>query len=513
MKISRLLVSALASVSLLAGCSSSDNDEDASSVVTDERVTTENYTVVDCGELIPSEIIDENILDTDRSTECGQVTVPADWEEPDGAMITLAVYRIPSTTDHPAVDPLIYLEGGPGGAGVGIVGEFSFGEAAYLRERSDIWVIDQRGTGYSKPALYCQEIFQAEAEETDMLAAHQACHDRLVGEGVDFADYNSAYNALDVDAVRVALGYEDWNLYGLSYGTRLALTVMRDKPEHVRSVILDSVFPIEVNGLSESFYPAYWTIEQIAINCAADDDCTDNVGNLQEVIEAGIARLDANPVGELTAGTYLEMLSSLIADPEVAAVAFLVANGSDDEVRELVSAMSDENEEAEVTANDVPPEFYPFIAETADAMYYAVVCGEEAAYQDNKAGPDIAADFNEATQRVITEFANSDSDYALCDSVYTVPPRGLVETLAVNSSLPALVLAGTADVATPPGWSLLADEALANSQYAEFAGLTHGLIGNNECLNQITLDFLNDPSEAADQSCILDLPRVDYVFD
>ncbi|MCK5923851.1 MAG: alpha/beta hydrolase, partial [Methylococcales bacterium] len=89
--------------------------------------------------------------------------------------------------------------------------------------------------------------------------------------------------------------------------------------------------------------------------------------------------------------------------------------------------------------------------------------------------------------------------------------RGEIETQPVMSSIPTLVLAGTADVATPPAWSMLTDDALANSQYAEFDGLTHGLLGSNECLNQITLAFLNDPDSTADQACIIDLPRVDYV--
>jgi pimeloyl-ACP methyl ester carboxylesterase len=515
MKKAQCLLPIVLSVVFLASCSSSnDDDDDVTTQPAAERVTTDDFAKVECDALLSPEIVQGDLLGTDRTIECGEVSVPADWNTPEGDKITLAVYRIPATGSNPAADPLIYLEGGPGGAGVGIVGEFSTGPASYLRERSDIWVMDQRGTGYSKPALYCQEVSQADAEETDPLAAHQACYDRFVGEGVNFADYNSANNAKDVDAIRVALGYDEWNLYGLSYGTRLALTVMRDKPEHVRSVVLDSVFPIEVNGLSESSYPVYWAIEQIGINCAADDDCTENVGNLQEVIEAGIARLDANPVGELTADAYLQMLGSQIADAEVAAIAFLIANGSDSDLQELMAQLAEgEEEEESLNPSEYPPAIYPFIADTAEGMYYAVVCAEEAAYKDTKGGPDISAGFSATTQQIVSRLTDPASDYLLCDNVYNVPAAGDIETKAVNSAIPTMVLAGTADIATPPSWSLLADEALTNSQYAEFAGLTHGLIGNNDCLNQMTMSFLNDPSATADQSCILDLDGVDYVFE
>ena len=74
-----------------------------------------------------------------------------------------------------------------------------------------------------------------------MDAATVACHDRLVDDGVALDSYNTAENAADIADLRVAMGIEEWDLYGVSYGTALALTVLRDHPEGVRSVVLDSV--------------------------------------------------------------------------------------------------------------------------------------------------------------------------------------------------------------------------------------------------------------------------------
>jgi len=473
-------------------------------------ITSDAYREADCAELTDPVLIDS--FGGEGSVECGVVTVPSDWDNPDEGTLSLAVYRVPSTSETPASDPVVYLEGGPGGAGVGIVPDFVNGNAVYLRERGDVVVIDQRGTGYSQPALYCPEVFEAEESEGDLLEAHRACHDRLVGEGIDFANFNSRFNALDVEAVRAALGYEAWNLYGLSYGTRLALTVMRDSPGNVRSVVLDSVFPIEINGLSESRYPIYWAIEQIAINCAADDDCSTEVGDIKAVIERGLERLDANPVGEFDAESYLQIIGENIAEEEFAGLALLVANGSDEELAEALAG--DEEPEDELPPlTEVPPSYYPILADTAEGMYYAVVCAEEAGFRDMTAGPDIAGDFSETTQRLVDAAFNSDEDFALCDTVYTVPAVDSVEAEAVNSDIPTLVLAGTADLATPPPWSLQTSEALPNSQYVEFAGLTHGLIGNNECLNDITGAFLDDPDTTIDQSCVAGLGGVDYVFE
>ncbi|MEE9321701.1 MAG: alpha/beta hydrolase [Granulosicoccus sp.] len=485
-------------VCLLAACSSNDDGDQAAA----------NYSRVDCMELSGQEVFAAGLLGDD-TVECGLVTVPADWSVENGDTIKLAIYRIFATSANPAPDPLVYLEGGPGGSGAPIISEFVSGSAAYLRERSDVIVIDQRGTGYSRPALFCPEVFRADAEDGDVVAAYQACHDRLVGEGVRFADYNSAYNAQDVNAVRQALGFAEWNLYGLSYGTRLALTVMRDVPEGVRSVVLDSVFPPEINGLSETPYVSYWTIEQIASNCAADADCSANIGDIKALIEDGIARLDAAPVGDISASFYVQALAELMTDSRLVTIVSTVASGTDTEILTLaqeVEASLDDDDAP--SPNEVPAALYPFVAES-DGMGYAVICGEEVPYLEYTAGPEIAANFRESTQRVI-DAMDHPFDGSLCD-IYTVPARGEIETQPVMSRIPTLVLAGTADVATPPAWSMLTDDALANSQYAEFDGLAHGLLGNNECLNQITLAFLNDPGSTADQACIVDLPRVDYV--
>lgn len=516
------LLAVMLSTLLVVGCSSDDDDSSAPAPTdgssggdatpidaTMVDLSVASFEAVDCATLTSSFVVENDLLG-DGSTTCGQVSVPADWSTPSGNRITLAVYRIPSTSQTPAADPVVYLEGGPGGAGVGIVAEFSNGDSAYLRNRSEIIVLDQRGTGYSVPALYCSEIYQAEANDGDEESAYRACHDRFVAEGVSFADYNSRNNALDVAAARQAMGIDSWNLYGLSYGTRLALTVMRDRPEGVRSVVLDSVFPPEVNGFSEADYPYYFSIEQITSNCMADTDCNINIPQMQASIEQGIERLETQPIEGLSADAFVEFLGESIADEDVASTIVTIATGTDEELLAMVQSMDgDAGDDDGPSPADVDASLYPFVADVADAMFAAVTCAEEAAYLESKAGPDIAAQFANTTQTVVNRVADFESFVSLCQ-IFSVPPGGEIETQAVTSSVPTLVLAGTADLQTPPAWSLLADESLPNSQYAEFAGLTHGLIGNNACLNQITLAFLADPSSAASQACIVDLPGVDY---
>ena len=165
-----------------------------------------------------------------QNIDCGYLFVPETRDDSSSPSIQLAYAVLYAPTESPQPDPVIYLAGGPGGSAVKELDGWL--DAPYLQDR-DLVLLDQRGTGYSLPTLNCPEMEQAVQDAT------QACRDRLVEEGVDLQAYSSVENAADVADLRVALGYDEWNLYGISYGTRLALTVMRDHPEGVRSVVLE----------------------------------------------------------------------------------------------------------------------------------------------------------------------------------------------------------------------------------------------------------------------------------
>jgi len=96
-----------------------------------------------------------------------------------------------------------------------------------------------------------------------------------------------------------------------------------------------------------------------------------------------------------------------------------------------------------------------------------------------------------------------------CD-IWGVPAAPAIEAQAVFSSIPTLIVAGSADTATPPQWSRLAGETLDASTYVEFNGLSHGLLGNNECLNTITAAFIDDPAASVETSCVDSEPAVQY---
>ena len=198
--------------------------------------------------------------------------------------LRLPVAVIASTSRDPETDPLVFpTAGGPGAGSLGALGYF-FEHADWALQDRDVIVMEQRGGTLADPTLDCPELDTAEfivdgellsGERGDArrLAQLQQCRDRLVAEGIDLAAYTSRESAADLAALRLALGYDEWNLYGLGYGSRLALTVMRDQAEGLRAVILDGVLPPEINRYEQLPAAYLASVQTLFADCAADADC------------------------------------------------------------------------------------------------------------------------------------------------------------------------------------------------------------------------------------------------
>src|ERR1051325_368575 len=241
------------------------------------------------------------------SPECGYLVVPETRARADSRLIRLHVAIFRNRTGHPVSDPVIHLAGGPGSSSLNEAKYlFSHGLDAVLNQR-DLILFDQRGTGYSQPRLDCPEREaitplllggKLSAEETGqgIVDAFRRCHDRLISEGIDLAAYNSAASAADLNDLRLALGYDKLNLYAVSYGTRLALTLMRDHPEAVRSAVLDSTYPLQVNLYTALAPNAERAFNVFFNNCAADPGCNARYPDLRTVFYQLVDQLNAQPV-------------------------------------------------------------------------------------------------------------------------------------------------------------------------------------------------------------------------
>jgi pimeloyl-ACP methyl ester carboxylesterase len=186
--------------------------------------------------------------------ECGYLTVPEDRSQPRSPKIRLHVAIFKSRSANPEPDPVVHLVGGPGGSLLDTAREYINRGGHEILKVRDYVMFNQRGTHYAEPFLSCpgRTELQREWAEQGLTLEEQnkletafllECHEDLLDQGIDLAAYNSAENAADVEDLRVALDYGQINLYGISYASRLALTVMRDHPESVYSAVIDAVLP------------------------------------------------------------------------------------------------------------------------------------------------------------------------------------------------------------------------------------------------------------------------------
>jgi pimeloyl-ACP methyl ester carboxylesterase len=220
---------------------------------------------------------------------CGRVKVPEDRSKSGGRTVQLAFAVLKATSRFPEADPVIYLQGGPGGSAVA---QIPLIERVFRpwRDRRDVVMFDQRSAGISGLSSSCANMLATNAYDivrpdpaTTLPALAKQCVGELEKQGVPLPAYNTTQNALDVPLVVKALGYGDYNLYGISYGTKLALEVMRVAPQGVRSVIIDGVAPSWIN-LYNSFAMKHDEAVQIVVDqCLADKACNDAYPDLGRI--------------------------------------------------------------------------------------------------------------------------------------------------------------------------------------------------------------------------------------
>jgi pimeloyl-ACP methyl ester carboxylesterase len=243
-----------------------------------------------------------------RTVACGAVSVPEDHARPGGRRIELTFMIFKSRSLAPAPDAVVHLHGGPG---VGIVERVSMTSTYFeqLRTRRDVVAFDQRGVDASASAQ--SRCFATLAADSDTLikAARSGglspaatgkvtrdCLDEIAASGADISQINTAQNARDVRAVMRALGYPVYNIYGISYGTKLSQEVMRTAPEGLRSVILDSVAPVQAPVYEQLALPYAESIQYVFDLCSADAKCAAAYPNLRARFWALSAKLETAPI-------------------------------------------------------------------------------------------------------------------------------------------------------------------------------------------------------------------------
>lgn len=434
--------------------------------------------------------------------ECGYVVVPERHSEADGATIRIPVAVRRATAADARPDPLLLAQGGPGGDAFGVFSLLV--PNTEIAANRDIVIFNQRGTPYAEPDLSCPE---TEAILPQMLAASEeigqqlydeaidACYARLRGEGIDLSAYNSLENAADIPLIARALGYETYNFYGVSYGTLLGLHLMRNHPEGLRAVILDSVVPPDINFISEIPASEDRVLSEVFAACEADPACREQYPDLEERFFTLVRQYNENPVtlalanpdtGErydayMDGTTLRSILFQLLYVPRMSAVfPKMVADLEKGDTRYIESMWP----------------LLVFDQLVSEGMYYSVICAEDADI-------DVAAIPLESLRPEIGETARDD-----IQSYVDACARWQVELLPpaiddpVISDIPTLLLSGRFDPITPPAFAAAAAARLSNATVLVDPTASHGVAFFNPCVNGIISEFLDDPTASPDSTCL-----------
>jgi pimeloyl-ACP methyl ester carboxylesterase len=252
--------------------------------------------VVDCESF-------EHMTGAAGGAECGYLSVPENRAAPASRTIKIAYAILKATSTPAAPDPVVYLTGGPGDSAIDLSwADWWVGPLA----KRDLILIDPRGVGNSQPRMQCpwkpptgssfEPDVSAPGARRQALAWAQACRDQLVSQGFDLTAYNSLANAGDLEDLRQALGYTQWNLYGVSYGTRTALVTMRAYPHGLRSVVLDALLPPQVDRVRTELAAQAQALEALFAACSADPACRRDYPGLEQAFSQILQRAEQSPM-------------------------------------------------------------------------------------------------------------------------------------------------------------------------------------------------------------------------
>jgi pimeloyl-ACP methyl ester carboxylesterase len=349
--------------------------------------------------------------------------------------------------------------------------------------KRELVLFDQRGAGYSEPSLKCN------GERYDV------CHARLVKSGVDLSAYNTRENAADVEAIREALGYDRINLKGGSYGTKLALRVMADYPEHLRAAVLDGVSPPQVDWFAEVIGRYDQFLAVVFDHCAADARCHTAYPNLADEFYELMARLGREPArlpggGHMHASEFLDLVWNTLYDISgIRWLPLIIHHTYEGDYNVLETLVR-------LKYAAAGPESMSW------GMNYAVECAEGWSEETRQKLLAAGRNLNPAiAEAAVGQFMPMEE---VCRE-WNVPTELPDADKAVASRIPTLLLSGEFDPGTPPAFAEMVGANLTHHYSYVFPSMGHTDGFLSQCWSSIESRFLDDPENAPDAGCIGDM--------
>jgi pimeloyl-ACP methyl ester carboxylesterase len=420
---------------------------------------------------------------------CGKLDVPENWRAPKGQRIRIAFAYIAAAKTSSGNAPMMFLTGGPGVSAFAAVG--SLEQLPSLADR-DVIAVEPRGYGYAEPALVCPDRFEKLAE----------CQAHFKRKGVDVEQYNVTNAAHDLEALRRALRITRYDVLGVSFGTNRALLQARLYPQPIRAMILDSPYPPQANyGYNRA--SALNAFGYVADTCRAEPACNTAFPDLRQRFIDALRRAEAAPETvdgvTLDGGTlFAKIYHQLYETPTLANTPRLIDLAARGKYAELLKALG--------AGYPTTPGFDPARA-FASGLNASVECADDIPFAD---GPDTRVAFrapwpDDIVKMIRPEGWNYDR---ICRDW---PVRTSVPAVAepVSTSIPALIMVGRFDPATPPEFAEAMALRMPNSTILVNRSASHAVVTSGHACVYGAIDaFLAAPMATLDLSCTETIPDV-----
>ncbi len=419
--------------------------------------------------------------------ECGSLQVAENRETP-SRMIDLNIAIIRTKSTKKQSDPVIMLAGGPGQSAVESYPNASYAFRKILKDR-DVVLVDQRGTGGSN-SIKCdfdEETQLALMEDHSLIPQElEKCAKAL---DADPRYYTTTESIKDLEEVRKALLIEKWNLIGISYGTRKALTYMKMFPDAIRSVILDGVMP-QQEAMPQSHEENLINALRLQFEqCKKQPACHDAFGDVEQQMWKLMADIEENQpkirLQNFSTGEYQEVT----LNKQILAIAIRMFSYTANTMKILPLMIAKANNGQLETITSQSNMIASMLSENMSNVELSILCAEDLPFYG-----DYTVNEGNFFGDIIGDMKASCSawPHATVDDSFKDP---------VVSDLPVLLLSGELDPVTPPHFAELAMKTLSNSQHLIAKGQGHNVFPVG-CMPTIISDFFKQPESELDIECM-----------
>jgi pimeloyl-ACP methyl ester carboxylesterase len=440
---------------------------------------------------------------TGRNAECFYIFTRYNHANPRSSTVRLPVVRFSQVDAIQKSDPILFLPGGPGHPGLLIpsvtseVWELQFYSSDWLDNRAVI-VFDYRGTGLALPSLACPELDNPTIGlgwRKALSNSFELCKERIEGHGIDLTDYSTSEISADVADIRTALGIQSWNLWAESYGTRVAFDYLRRSSEGIRSVILAGVYPPNAGDwryrTSERFLRL---LNRVFQTCADDSRCQ---SAHPEVAREFWEAYDYLKSSNLT--LHVESVWPKRGTVEVLLDDILFLDFLYDQLSSESGIAQIPNHISGVTEGNRAQWESSLSTYLADITIQFVTVLQLFAVNCNDLGRVDPPNY-QLSRDVNRHFVDWEIDWEMCGQ-FRENSGGVLNTSAFQTPVPALLLAGEFDPATPVEWAQSGLEYFSESKLVIFPTKSHDILAS-KCAQSIARKFLMNPSVPPDASCI-----------